>query len=589
MSYKVLSIKYRPQQFKDVVGQDHVTTTLRNAILRNRLGHGYIFTGPRGVGKTTSARLLAKALNCEQGQNGEPCNTCVRCIEITEGRSMDVQEIDGASARGIDSIRELREVVKYPPTHSKYRVYIIDEVHMLTKDAFNALLKTLEEPPDHVLFIFATTEPHKVLPTILSRCQRFDFRRIGSKDILTRLSEICTTENIKADMDSLTLIANKADGSLRDAQSLLDQVIAFAPDDIDLNLVRQVLGIVDIEIYFRMLDGILNQAADSLLLALEDMLAGGADVAEFIAGFAEHVRNLLLTKITHSTDLLNLTESVKQRLQAQSEKFDARELVRIQNLTLETIQQLHQVTNQRVSAELLLVKLAKMSRAIELDELLKGSITPPFEKKSPVGIHEPVVKFPTWETPSITETPPQKTGKNTEGEPAKRADIQEVKVADINSTFPKNSTLQSRDQQPPSKTPAPEPEPKPKPQPEPEPERAESPTLELIQAKWADVVAALASLKPMLATFLEEGGPVALKKDTLEIHFNVDHEFQVEKLKKEKALLKQALETVFEQPFNFRLVTKADYKAQTRKEDEIWSHPVAQHVLSLFDGEIVKD
>ena len=575
MSYKVLSIKYRPQQFGDVVGQDHVTTTLRNAILRDRLGHGYIFTGPRGVGKTTSARLLAKALNCEQGQNGEPCNTCVRCVEITEGRSMDVQEIDGASTRGIDSIRELREVVKYPPTNSKYRVYIIDEVHMLTKEAFNALLKTLEEPPDHVLFIFATTEPHKVPPTILSRCQRFDFKRIGSKDILMRLNEICTTENITADLDSLTLIANKADGSLRDAQSLLDQVIAFSPDGIDLNLVRQVLGIVDIEIYFKMLDGILNQAADTILLALEDLLAGGIDVAEFLAGFAEHVRNLLLTKITNSTDLLNLTESVKQRLLTQSEKFDARELVRIQNLTLETMQQLRQATNQRVSAELLLVKLAKMSRAIALDEILAGSITPQVEKKNPVGIHEPTVKFPTWETPHKVVEPPGNVPISAEAKQAKRPDSQGVKAPDINTQPSDLPVQESGDPQPQTAAP--------------EPKSVDLPTLEMIQSKWVEVVAALASLKPMLATFLEEGGPVAMKKETLEIHFNVDHDFQVEKLKKEKELLGRAFEIVFERPIHFRLVTKADYKAQTRKEDEIWSHPVAQHVLSLFDGEIVKD
>lgn len=574
MSYKVLSIKYRPQQFDDVVGQEHVTTTLRNAILRDRLGHGYIFTGPRGVGKTTSARLLAKALNCEQGKNGEPCNACTHCLEITEDRSMDVQEIDGASTRGIDSIRELREVVKYPPTHSKYRIYIIDEVHMLTKEAFNALLKTLEEPPEHVLFIFATTEPHKVPATILSRCQRFDFKRIGSKDILTRLNEICVTESITADTDSLTLIANKADGSLRDALSLLDQVIAFAPDSIDLNMVRQVLGIVDVEIYFRMLDWISSQSADAVLLNLEELLAGGIDIAEFLTGFAEHVRNLLITKITHSTDLLNLTETVKQRLVDQCQRFDARDLIRIQNQTLETLQQLRQSTNQRVSAELLLVKLAKMSRAIQLDQILHDS-TPIPEKKSPVGIRDAGVKFPTWDAPQKISEPLPKPTIPPESKASKPADSQEVKGSQEN-TVPEEKVVIAK----------PDPEPKETSEPA---KPLVLPTIEIIQERWADVVAALADLKPMLATFLEEGGPVAIKKNTLEIHFNVDHEFQVEKLKKEQDLLKKALGIIFEVPMNFRLVTKPDFKAKVRKEDEIWSHPVAQHVLSLFDGEIIKD
>ncbi|MGE5855121.1 MAG: DNA polymerase III subunit gamma/tau, partial [Syntrophaceae bacterium] len=232
MEYLVLARKWRPQVFEDVVGQDHVITTLRNAIRLGRVAHAFIFSGPRGVGKTSVARILAKALNCEKGPSEIPCNACANCREITEGSSMDVREIDGASNRGIDEIRELRENVKFSPSSSRYKIYIIDEVHMLTKEAFNALLKTLEEPPEHVMFIFATTEVHKVPATILSRCQRFDFRRISIEEIMTRLRYIAGEEKVTIDEDALMVIAKKGDGSLRDSQSIFDQVRSFCGNTI---------------------------------------------------------------------------------------------------------------------------------------------------------------------------------------------------------------------------------------------------------------------------------------------------------------------------------------------------------------------
>ena len=228
MSYQVLSLKLRPQRFDEVVGQMHVTRTLQNAIGLDRVAHGYIFSGPRGVGKTTTARILAKVLNCKNPHENNPCGTCGNCTEITQGSSLDVQELDGASNRGIDEIRDLREAVKYPPNSGKYRIYIIDEVHMLTGPAFNALLKTLEEPPPHVIFIMATTDAHKVPATILSRTQRFDFKQISINDISDYLTQILESENIKYDPDGIRLIAQKADGSLRDSLSLLDQIMAYA-------------------------------------------------------------------------------------------------------------------------------------------------------------------------------------------------------------------------------------------------------------------------------------------------------------------------------------------------------------------------
>ena len=256
MSYKVLSLKLRPQRFDELVGQMHVTRTLQNAIVLDRVAHGYIFAGPRGVGKTTSARILAKVLNCKNPIKNNPCGTCVNCTEITKGSNLDVQELDGASNRGIDEMRDLREAVKYPPNNGKYRIYIIDEVHMLTREAFNALLKTLEEPPLHVIFIMATTDAHKVPSTILSRTQRFDFKPISINDISDYLIQILETEDIKYDANGIRLIAQKASGSLRDALSLLDQVIAYASDSLDIETVRDVLGIIKENVYLNIIQTI---------------------------------------------------------------------------------------------------------------------------------------------------------------------------------------------------------------------------------------------------------------------------------------------------------------------------------------------
>ena len=296
MSYLVIARKYRPQTFDEVVGQEHIARTLKNAIEMKRMAHAYLFSGPRGVGKTTTARILAKALNCQIGPTSSPCNQCTACTEITDGRALDVIEIDGASNRGIDEVRELRENVKFTPSSLRYKIYIIDEVHMLTDPAFNALLKTLEEPPEHIVFMFATTEPHRIPLTIKSRCQRFNFKLIPRVQIIERLKHICQKENIKIDQDSLMLIARSGEGSMRDAESIMDQVVSYTGKEVKKEEVIFILGILPMELLNRATDMIIESRPKDILNLLDEINEGGYNIHQFINDLRQHFRNILILK-----------------------------------------------------------------------------------------------------------------------------------------------------------------------------------------------------------------------------------------------------------------------------------------------------
>jgi len=556
--YIVSSLKYRPQVFEDVIGQDHVSRTLRNAILRERLANGYLFTGPRGVGKTTSARILAKALNCENPKDGNPCNACTHCHEITGGRSLDVLEVDGASTRGIDAIRELREVVKYPPSNSRYRIYIIDEVHMLTKEAFNALLKTLEEPPPQVLFIFATTEPQKVPLTILSRCQRYDFRRIPIELMVNHLKKVASGEGVGIQVDALHLIAQKAGGSLRDSLSLLDQVAAYAEGDVDVELARDVLGILDQSIYLKVLSFVINQDSKGLIEYVSGLIEQGIGISEFIDGLAEHVRNLLVTCVAGSTDLLETTENEAAALQEQVTHFEERDLLRLQNLLQRTIREMRFQSNQTVALELLLLKMTHFTRALQLDAIAAG--TPQRKPAVPSKQPEPASKRAVAAKPTSAPVPPS-------------AKPQEIKASEKPEDH--KETSESQSVEPIASSPLTN-----------EPSHL---SVEAITKKWEALITAVNKERTSLANFLKEGQVQQVKDNRVEIHFAKEHGFQVEQLELSRGWLERIFATVLGKQVRLAFVKNSDQKPKTEQEDRVLAHPASQHALNIFDGEIMDD
>jgi len=333
--------KYRPHTFAEIVGQEHIVKTLANAIANDMISHAYLFSGPRGTGKTTLARIFAKAINCQNRKKGEyePCNQCSSCIEISEGRSIDLIEIDAASHRGIDEVRELRDGIKFSPTKSKYKVYIIDEAHQITRDAANALLKTLEEPPPFAIFILATTEVHKMIPTILSRCQRFDFRKLKVSEILKKLKIICENEKIKIQKEALELIAQSAEGSLRDAESLLDQVFTlFGEREIKVEDIKEILGIVETKIVQDFTNFLIEKKVKEAIEFLQDLTEKGIDLKEFAKAELKYLRQILVFRIMGERGnpyLVGLTSEEIQKLKEQSLKIDEKELEKILNLFLD--------------------------------------------------------------------------------------------------------------------------------------------------------------------------------------------------------------------------------------------------------------
>ncbi|TAM40437.1 DNA polymerase III subunit gamma/tau [bacterium] len=402
MPYTVFALKWRPQDFESVVGQAHITATLKNAIQKNRLAHAYLFTGPRGVGKTSTARILAKALNCKEGPTVKPCQKCPSCLEINRGRSLDVIEIDGASNRGIDEIRALRENVKFAPTLGKYKVYIIDEVHQITPDGFNALLKTLEEPPEFVKFIFATTHPQKVMPTIISRCQRMDFRRIPVIEIIAQLEKIVAGEKLAVDKEVLSAIAKSSDGSLRDAESVLDQLVSFSKEKVSLKDAITVLGMVEQDVLFSLTDKIIQKDPQGALQLFNDIIDEGKDPGVFLSNLIEHFRNLMVAKVSKAdTKLVDLPQDICDRLFKQSQALSLEDIFIAFNILVSTQEMSRRLDSQRIPLEISLVRLAHNRNQAKVPAPLvePRSKTPHAEKKEEISPEKEIKESPAQNPP----------------------------------------------------------------------------------------------------------------------------------------------------------------------------------------------
>jgi len=359
--------KYRPQNFSTVVGQAHITTTLKNAIKNNQLAHAFLFCGPRGVGKTTCARILAKTINCEnQTADGEACNTCNSCVSFDAGTSMNIHELDAASNNSVDDIRVLVDNVRFAPQAGEYKVYIVDEVHMLSSSAFNAFLKTLEEPPPHAIFILATTEKHKILPTILSRCQIFDFKRITNNDTIEHLQEICDKEKIKAEKAALHIIAQKSEGCMRDALSILDKIVSFSNGKLNYSNTLEHLNILDEDYYFKMLDCMMQQQLSDAMLLYDEINRKGFEGDTLLEGYSEFVRNLLVSKDAKAAILLEVADDFKQKYLQAAQQIATGWLIAALNLLNEAEINYKQARNKRLHVELTIIKLCYLLQAVEM-------------------------------------------------------------------------------------------------------------------------------------------------------------------------------------------------------------------------------
>jgi len=493
MEYQSLYRKWRPQTFEDIIGQKHITQTLINAISLNRVSHAYIFSGPRGVGKTTTARILAKSLNCEKGSTPHPCNKCQRCIRITDGYSMDVIEIDGASNNGVDSIRELRNKVNFAPAEGKYKIYIIDEVHMLSQGAFNALLKTLEEPPSHVIFIFATTDPHKIPSTILSRCQWFNFRRISLADIITKLKMIAKDEGLNINDKTLNMIARSSTGSMRDAESTLDQIIAYCGKDITSQSVSEVLGIIEEEVFFEFIEAIIKNDTLKGIEIINRTSDLGGDASQFIKNLMEYVHNLSLAKVCQK-EILNLQGIFiedRERLLKQSKIIKLEKLFNIVDYLAEAERKMRYIRHPWILLEMLVIKFtAAENYSLKEVEEEKDEYFLDFSTKKDVSISG------------------KKNAGTREEVPPKKKIQDKIKSDEGSSIKAKESPI----------------------------------NLELMQA-WPTILDRIKKTKMAVYSFIIANNSITIENDKLIIGFNKEYTFHKESLEKQnnKILLQELI------------------------------------------------
>jgi DNA polymerase-3 subunit gamma/tau len=581
MPYQVMARERRPEVFKDVLSQDHIIKTIQNAIRADRIAQAYLFSGPRGTGKTTTARLLAKALNCEQGPTPDPCGECASCTAIRDGRSLDVREIDGASTGHVEDVRKLREEVAFAASKGKRKVYIIDEVHMLSKEAFNALLKTLEEPPPHVVFVFATTEPNKVLDTITSRCQRYNFRRIPTRDIVAELKRIVEEKSIDADEESLYLIAQRADGALRDALSLMDQAISFSETGIVAESVRDLLGIVPRVLYFDLTTAIQNQDGATALKLIADLLEQGGDVGEFVVGLLEHLRHLLVAHVEGEVVGADLPEAELVLYQEASTHFEEHQLVRMLNTVAELELNIGRVGEPRFWLELTVMKLIQVATTVELETLLARLDG----MGSGSGSGSPA---PGTLPSSSLQTSPLPTSPEATSAPAKPVSLSPRKPTPRAPSKPAGTSSEEGagdDSPPPPESEGPD---SGDTREEEHTGTATPVTIEGIKARWDELIAAVREEKVSVGTFLGESEPRSLDDNQLLVMFKRTRDFHANQVRRNHESVEQALKAMF--GLDLRLVCEVDYDEDpedVKQERRVEEDERVQTALKIFDGEIV--
>ncbi|MCJ7772607.1 MAG: DNA polymerase III subunit gamma/tau [Desulfobacterales bacterium] len=545
MSYLVFARKYRPQTFDEVVKQDHVTRTLTNAISSDRMAHAILFSGPRGTGKTTVARILAKAMNCKQGPTPVPCNQCQSCKEITSGHAVDVFEIDGASNNGVEHIRDLRENVKYMPAHSRYKIYIIDEVHMLSVSAFNALLKTLEEPPDHVMFFFATTEARKIPVTILSRCQRHDFRRIDLESISTHLMMICQKEGVKISKESISVIAHEAGGSMRDALSLLDQVIAYSEEEVSHDSILNILGVVDRKNIFAVSEAVFKGDLPVILDILDDIYDRGQNMLGFYTDLIEHFRNLIVVSIAKKTDkLVDLPAHEIAMLQEQAKDASPILLNQVFDLLFKEEPVIRSSPNTKMAIEMIFIRIFQVKPVLPIDVLIEKIDT----------LRQGVSGVPQGK---IVESQAGYGGKGHEPVP------ENTKALDSEKEVAERST----------KTPD-----------------------ETLEQAWEKVLGMISEKHPSLAVSLAQCALKKISDNMMEIEINGSgYTLDMVKRDKSEAILKKICSQYFgrELQIKFKAGAIENKKNQKKKskdnelKQEAFNHPLVADAIEIFDGKIV--
>ena len=526
LTYTALYREWRPKTFNDVVGQEHITTTLKNQILNNRIAHAYLFCGTRGTGKTSTAKVFAKALNCLNLKEGEPCSKCEMCRKINEGLAIDVTELDAASNNGVDKIRDIIDDVKYPPQESKYKVYIMDEVHMLSAGAVNAFLKTLEEPPNNVIFILATTDPQKLPITILSRCQRFDFKRINNSEITARLKKIIDDQNMLADDKSLNLIARVSDGAMRDSLSILDQAISMGNGNVDYNTVVSMLGLVTNEYLFNLTNAVIQRNVEKNIKVIEDVIYSGKDIYLFIKDLISHYRNLLMAKVTHNPEeVLDMSEENIELIKEQSSRLRAEEIMRCIRILQEAENNAKLSKQARLYCELAIIKMCK----IEYDTSSEVMLTR--LNKLEENLKNGSIKVATVESQNNNINAVKKSINNVESKkPTQTQHIEETLSGNSDSRI----------------------------------------TINDVQKAWRDILEAFKARRAMvISSLIQIGKPIACANGIVTVQFEKQYQFSRDRLSesKNKPIINEVFSEILQENIKVNFVVEEDNKGSKSTED----------------------